>query len=131
MIRTSLNLYDDRPTSMKRYLKYFGQHFNKKLCQFAVSKMKHGKTPVTKEQVDEILKRYNISLDNNELYDYVYVYNMGNNDFMGSSVADEKHLAMYVKDVIDDEDGYDGIVFNRWYADTVILGIPIEWDEML
>lgn len=131
MIRTSLNLYDDRPLSMKRYLKYFGQHFNKKLCQFAVSKMKHGKTPITKEQVDEMLKKYNIHLDNNELYDYVYVYNMGNNDFMDSSIADEKHLAMYVKDVIDDEDGYDGIVFNRWYADTVILGIPIEWDEML
>ena len=131
MTRTSLNLYDDRPTSMKRYLKYFGQHFNKKLCQFAVSKMKHGKTPITKEQVDEILKRHNINLENNELYDYVYVYNMGNNDFMGSSIADEKHLAMYVKDVIDDKDGYDGIVFNRWYADTVVLGIPIEWDEML
>lgn len=131
MIRTSLNLYDDRPLSMKRYLKYFGQHFNKKLCQFAVSKMKHGKTPITKEQVDEMLKKYNIHLDNNELYDYVYVCNMGNNDFMDSSIADEKHLAMYVKDVIDDEDGYDGIVFNRWYADTVILGIPIEWDEML
>ena len=131
MTRTSLNLYDDRPTSMKRYLKYFGQHFNKKLCQFAVSKMKHGKTPITKEQVDEILKRHNINLENNELYDYVYVYNMGNNDFMNSSIADEKHLAIYVKDVIDDEDGYDGIVFNRWYADTVVLGIPIEWDEML
>ena len=131
MTRTSLNLYDDRPTSMKRYLKYFGQHFNKKLCQFAVSKMKHGKTPITKEQVDEILKRHNINLENNELYDYVYVYNMGNNDFMNSSIADEKHLAIYVKDVIDYEDGYDGIVFNRWYADTVVLGIPVEWDEML
>ena len=131
MTRTSLNLYDDRPTDMKRYLKYFGQHFNKRLCQFAVSKMKHGKTPITKEQVDEILKRHNINLENNELYDYVYVYNMGNNDFMGSSIADEKHLAMYVKDVIDDEDGYDGIVFNRWYADTVVQGIPIEWNEML
>ena len=94
MIRTSLNLYDDRPLSMKRYLKYFGQHFNKKLCQFAVSKMKHGKTPITKEQVDEMLKKYNIHLDNNELYDYVYVCNMGNNDFMDSSIADEKHLAM-------------------------------------
>ena len=32
---------------------------------------------------------------------------------------------------IDDKDGYDGIVFNRWYADTVTSGIPIEWDEML
>ena len=131
MIRTSLNLYDDRPTDMKRYLKYFGQHFNKRLCQFAVSKMKHGKTPVTKEQVDEVLKKHGITLENNELYDYVYVYNMGNNDFMGSSIADEKHLAMYVKDVIDDIDGYDGIVFNRWYADTVVQGIPIEWNEML
>ena len=131
MIRTSLNLYDDRPTDMKRYLKYFGQHFNKRLCQFAVSKMKHGKTPITKEQVDEVLKKHGIILKNNELYDYVYVYNMGNNDFMGSSIADEKHLAMYVKDVIDDEDGYDGIVFNRWYADTVVQGIPIEWNEML
>ena len=131
MTRTSLNLYDDRPTDMKRYLKYFGQHFNKRLCQFAVSKMKHGKTPVTKEQVDEVLKKHGITLKDNELYDYLYVYNMGNNDFMGSSIADEKHLAMYVKDVIDDIDGYDGIVFNRWYADTVVQGIPIEWNEML
>lgn len=131
MIRTSLNIYDDRPVAMKRYLKYYGQHFNKKLCQFAISKMDHGKAPVTKEQVDDILNKYNVELENNELCDYIYVYNMGNNDFMGSSIIDEKHLALYVKDVIDDEDGYDGIVFNRWYADTVTQGIPIEWDEML
>ena len=131
MMRKSLDIYDDRPASMKRYLKYYGQHFNKKLCDFAVSKMKHGKSPVKKDKVDEILTKHNINLENNDLYDYVYVYNMGNNDFLGSSVIDEKHLAMYVKDVIDDEDGYDGIVFNRWYADTVTCGIPVEWEEML
>ena len=131
MMRMPLDIYDDRPISMKRYLKYYGQHFNKKLCDFAVSKMNHGKQPVNKEKVDEALKNYNIKLENNELYDYIYVYNMGNNDFMGSSILDERHLAMYVKDVIDDKDGYDGIVFNRWYADTVTLGIPIDWEEML
>ena len=125
-----LDIYDDRPISMKRYLRYYGQHFNKKLCEFAVSKMKHGKAPVPKNTVEEILNKHNVVLNNNELYDFVYVYNMGNNDFLGSSITDEKHLAMYVKDVIDDEDGYNGIVFNRWYADTVNLGIPIEWDEM-
>lgn len=130
-MRKSLDTYDDRPSSMKRYLKYYGQHFNKKLCQFAVSKMNHGKQPIPKDKVDEILNKYGITLENNELYDHVYVYNMGNNDFLGSSIQDEKHLALYVKDVIDDEDGYDGIVFNRWYADTVTCGIPIEWDEML
>jgi len=131
MTRNPLNIYDDRPASMKRYLKYYGQHFNKKLCDFAVSKMNHGKSPVNKSKVDEILTNHNVSLDYNELYDYVYVYNMGNNDFLGSSIPDEKHLALYVKDVIDDKDGYDGIVFNRWYADTVTQGIPIEWEEML
>ena len=131
MIRKSLDSYDDRPISMKRYLKYYGQHFNKKLCNFAVSKMSHGKVPIQKEKVDEILNKHNVVLKYNELYDYVYVYNMGNNDFLGSSIPDEKHLALYVKNVIDDEDGYDGIVFNRWYADTVTQGIPIEWDEMI
>lgn len=131
MRRISLDTYDDRPASMKRYLKYYGQHFNKKLCDFAVSKMDHGKSPVSKENIESILSKYNIKLDNNQLYDFVYVYNMGNNDFLGSSISDEKHLALYVKDVIDDEDGYDGIVFNRWYADTVTKGIPIEWDEMV
>jgi len=115
-----LDFYDERPTSMKNYLKYYGEHFNKKLCEFAVSKMDHGKPPVTREKVDEILAKYNIKLEHNELCDHVYVYNMGNNDYMGSSIIDEKHLAMYVKDVIDDKDGYDGIVFNRWYADMVV-----------
>lgn len=131
MNRKSLDLYDDRPISMKRYLRYYGQHFNKKLCNFAVSKMNHGKSPVPKEKIEETLSKNGIELQHNELYDHVYVYNMGNNDFLGSSIPDEKHLAMYVKDVIDDKDGYDGIVFNRWYADTVTQGIPIEWDEML
>ena len=126
-----LDLYDDRPTSMKHYLKYYGEHFNKKLCEFAVSKMNHGKMPVGKEKIDEILTKHNIKLEHNELNDYVFVYNMGNNDYMGSSIVDEKHLAMYVKDVIDDKDGYDGIVFNRWYADMVVQGIPIEWEDMI
>jgi len=39
----SLDIYDDRPASMKRYLKYYGKHFNKKLCEYAVRKMHHGK----------------------------------------------------------------------------------------
>lgn len=131
MVRKSLDIYDDRPASMINYLKYYGQHFNKKLCNFAVSKMKHGKPVITKEKCDEILQNNGVKLENNQLQDYVYVLNMGNNDFMGSSIIDEKHLALYVKDVIDDKDGYDGIVFNRWYADMVTCGIPIEWEEML
>jgi len=62
MTRMPLDIYDDRPSSMKRYLKYYGQHFNKKLCDFAVSKMRHGKTPMNKDKVDELLRNHNIKL---------------------------------------------------------------------
>ena len=43
------------------------------------------------------------------------------------SITDEKHLCLYVKDVIDDVDGYDGIVFNRWYADMCRKGVQVDW----
>ena len=118
---------------MVAYLQYNGWHFNKKMCIFAVSKMKrdHKQVQMTdKSRIDEILRNANITLDNNELWDYIYVYHMAKADLYGSSITDENHLAKYVKDVIDDEDGYDGIIFNRWYADMVKKGIPIDWGEM-
>lgn len=46
-------------------------------------------------------------------------------------MPDEHHLALYVKNVIDDVDGYDGLVFNRWYADMAYKGIAIDWDYVL
>lgn len=77
------------------------------------------------------LDDYNIELKENQLYDYVYVANMCKADFLGSSIDDERHLCLYVKDVIDDLDGYDGLVFNRWYADMCRQGIPIDWHEFI
>lgn len=138
MQRTDLTQYDLKPEGMINYLRYNGPHFTKKLLEFATSKMykKQGTstvaiTPYTKEQVDQVLKTYGIVLKNNQLYDYVYVANMCKADFLGSSITDEKRLAMYIRDVIDDDDAYDGIVFNRWYADMCRMGIVIDWDEMV
>lgn len=134
MKRQSLDLYDNRPEEMINYLQYNGWHFNRKMCEFAVSKMKKGGSKLQmmdKSQVDSLLNNVGISLENNELWDYVYVANMCKADFLGSSILDETRMAKYIKDVIDDEDGYDGIVFNRWYADMCKKGIPIDWEEML
>lgn len=134
MKRQSLDIYDDRPKGMVNYLKYNGWHFNKKMVNFAINKMiKNGKSiqAFSKETVDNLLKSYNVTLNNNELYDYVYVANMCQADFLGKSIQDEMHLVLYIKDVIDDEDAYDGIVFNRWYADMCKKGIPIDWEEMI
>lgn len=140
MTRDSLDIYDELPEDMKEYLRYNGRHFNKKLCSFAVSKMKSynlstgevGKlVAMSKETIDSLLKNYRITLEENQLYDYVYVANMCKADFLGSSVPDEQHLCKYVKDVIDDVDGYDGLVFNRWYADMCRQGLAISWTDML
>ena len=140
MKRDSLDMYDELPEDMIAYLRHNGRHFNKKLCEFAVRQMKSTNFPtgevvklkaMSKDTLDALLKTYNIELKENQLYDYVYVANMCKADFLGSSVPDEQHLCKYVRDVIDDVDGYDGIVFNRWYADMCRQGIPISWSDML
>lgn len=137
MIRESLDQFDVLPPSMINYLRHYGRHFNRKLCEFASKKMQIDKDdekefkPISKEKVDTILSNYDVKLKNNQLYDYVYVANMCKADFYGSSIEDDKHFALYIKDVIDDVDGYDGLVFNRWYADMCRKGIAIDWEEML
>lgn len=140
MKRDSIDIYDKLPPSMIDYLSNYGRHFNQKLYNFAISKMKAKNTttgvvekliPFTKSQVDDLLEEHNIELVNNQLYDYLYVANMCKADFLYKSIPDESHLALYVKDVIDDIDAYDGIVFNRWYADTRRQGITIDWDNMI
>ena len=133
-MRPALDLYDDLPKDMKKYLKYNGWHFNKSLCDFAISLMKkNGKAldPLSKETVDKLLEINKIRLDNNVGYDYVFVANMCKADYYGSSITDDKHVALFIKDTIDDEDAADGTTMRRWYATMVANGVIIEWDDTL
>ena len=128
-----LDSRDKYPSGMEDYLAFNGWHFNKKMCEWAVSKMyklnvakrKEFITPYTKETVENLLKANNIKLDNDTGYDAVYVANMAKADFYGSSISDDMHLAKFIKDYLDDPDGYDGIVFTRFYADCIGSGTPI------
>ena len=128
-----VDMGQEQSESMKeKYININGPHFNKALCEYAISlMMKGGKPlePVSKEQVDKLLVSNSITLKKNQGWDYVFVANMGKADYLGSSIPDENHLAKYVNDVINDVDGYDGLPFNRWYADMVHKGIPIDWYE--
>ena len=94
---------------------------------------KHGKKlePVSKENVDKLLEQNKIQLDNNVGYDYVFVANMCKADYYGSSITDDKHVALYIKDTIDDEDAADGTVMRRWYATMVANGVVVDWDDTL
>lgn len=126
--------YDKKPEAMINYLRYNGPHFSKKLCEFATKKMrkKEGRiNPWGKAEVDEILNTAGVEVENDNLYDTVFVANMCKADYYKSSVADKAGVARYIKDVLDDEDGYDGIAFNRWLADCARKGVAIPWDDVL
>ena len=136
MARDSFDQYDEIPEDMLMYLRYNGKHFNRKLVEYAVSKMTTKDSsgnevplvPITKSQLDTMMNQYGVTLNNkDDVNDAVYVANMCKADFLGRSIVDDLHLCLYVKDVIDDIDGYEGIVFNRWYADMSHKGIPIDW----
>ncbi len=138
MYHRNAGSYDTIPEGMMRYLNHYGCHFNKKLCEEAVSRMftvNNGRReyikPYTKDEVESILSSYGVTLERNKLYDAVYVANMGKADFLGKSIPDEMHLALYIKDVIDDADADEGYVFNRFYADCMFMNNPVDWDDVI
>ena len=38
---------------------------------------------------------------------------------------------MFVRDYIDDSDGYDGLPFTRFLADCIGRGKPVIWEDMI
>ena len=133
-----LDTYENLPSGMKEYLSTYGWHFSKKMCEWAISRMKvekNGKPEkleaMKRDEVEELLKKLAVKLENDKGYDAVYVANMAKNDFYKSSIPDEAHLAMFVKDYIDDVDSYPGMPFTRFYADCIGSGTPIMWEQML
>ena len=120
---------------MKEYLSNYGWHFSKKMCEWAVSKMRDKNEKKvqmrSKEDVESILKASNIEIENDNGYDKVFVYHMCMSDYYGGSVPDDMHVARYVKETLDDKDGYEGIAFTRFFADCSGKGVPIVWEDML
>lgn len=123
------------PSSMEEYLEDYGFNFNRKLFEFAVGMMedRNGQkiSPWDKKRTEEVLKTYGIELKNNKGHNAAYVMNMAIADYYGSSITDERHLALFVKDYLDDGDGSPTRAFDEFYIKTVALGIPIFWDEMM
>lgn len=137
--RIALSSFDDIPYGMKKYLQHYGYHFSKPMYEFAASQMykKDGSgkeekmKPIEKEKLSEMLKKFNINLENDVMYDSAYVYTMIQSDFYGKSIKTEQDCATHIKCMIDDEDKPDGYLFNRFYADMCFSGIPIDWEEFV
>lgn len=125
---------------MKAYLRNNGFAFSKKACEWAISQMKKENPatkkeeniePWTKDQVEDMLKKYNVVLENNVGYNHVYVANMLKADKFKSSIPDEQHLALGIKDIIDDIDASPRLVFKQWITHMDDSGIPIDWESIM
>lgn len=120
---------------MEEYIEDYGFHFNRHLYEFAVGMMKDRNgnriQPWDKEKTEDFLKTYGVTLRNNKGHDAAYTINMARADYWGGAISDEPHLAMFVKDYLDDKDGAETRAFDEFYIKTVALGIPIFWDELL
>lgn len=131
-----LDYYDIIPKGMDAYLSSHGRHFSKPMLEWSVSMMrdrngKKGSIP-DKKRFDDIMKVYGVPLDRNEgYYDGLYVWAMATSDYLGSSITDEQHLALYVKDYIDDVDGNPTRAFDEFMANCIAKGIDVPWEDMI
>ena len=107
MYNKTMGSYDEIPEGMKHYINNYGCHFNR------------------------FLESQNIKLKRNKMYDACYVASMCKADYYGKSVPDERHMAMFIKDMIDDPDAIEGFIFNRFIADQMFMNNPIEWEDMI
>lgn len=127
------------PSGMQRYLDTHGWHFSRKLHDYATASMKKKDAagmpvnvqPLTKDQVDSFLSQHGIELENDAGYDACYVANMARSDYYGSSILTDLTLAKFVRDYIDDPDGYEGLPLMRYYADCIGKGLLLPWEEMI
>lgn len=130
MKREALDIYDDMPRAMKRYISNYGWHFNKNAYEYAVSLMRSRDgsriKPFNKEHVDNLLKSFGVELNNKTLYDYVFLTSLIKSKCYGSSIKDEQSLALFIKDMMEDDD----TMFRKWIATNIGKGEPIDWDAL-
>ena len=88
--------------------------------------------PLEKKEFDDVMRAYGITLKRKDgFYDGPYVWSMAKSDYLGKSIIDEQHLAMFVRDYIDDEDGNPTRAFDEFIANCNAKGVDIPWADLI
>ena len=119
--------------------RYHG-HFSRRLAEWAISMMERKDTvsgkvapvkPYTIEEVEEMIEPFRRHIGEEAIYTAWYLANMCKADYLGSSVPDKEHVALYVKDTLCDPDGEPQMVLACFRAKCDVKGIPIYWERYL
>ncbi len=130
-------MYMKRPEEMSAYLSRHGWHFSKKAFMFAVGKMYkntgNGDERIkaqSYEEVENVLSNQGVIVKNDNGYDKAYIMAMCRADYP-NAVPDDTHIALFVKEYLDDVDGYEEKAFRHFYCDMVAMGYDIPWAELI
>ena len=122
-----------------QYMERHKGHFSKKLAAWAISNMKNLDAteelrPINTyslEEVEQMIQPFRNEIGEEAIYDAWYLANMVRADYLGSSITDKQHVALYVKDTICDPDGDATMVLACFRAKCDVKGVPIHWERFL
>ena len=121
------------------YDEMFKCHFNKKLADWAISKMgKRNATtkemePIRKrttEEWDEFMKTNKLEIPEECYYDGYYLWHMAMADYP-KTLDDAKRVASYIEETICDPDGDPTNTLICFVAKMDNMGIPIYWERFI
>lgn len=122
-------------TMFEEYTDMYGYHFSKKLYEWAVYMMldRNGNKiePEPKQEVMSWLNMQGVTIRNNKGWDVPYTKAMMVADYWGSSITNDKQLALAIKDFLDDLDGNPCKAFDHFVVDYKAKSEPIFWEDFL
>lgn len=123
-----------------QYMERYKGHFSHRLAEWAISMMEckdqlsgnmQPIKPYPIEEVEEMVAPFRKHIGEEAVYDAWYLANMCKADFLGSSVPDKEHVALYIKDTLCDPDGEPQMVLACFRAKCDVKHIPIFWERMM
>lgn len=103
--------------------------FSRKLAEWAVNRMEP-RNVRSVDEMKEVMKKYNVQVQDEFIYTAWYLYNMTFADYPKSLKTDEQR-AMYVDETICDPDGMPENVLDCFVTKMCNAGVPIYWERMM
>lgn len=138
-VRNEQSYYSEKGLSSgyAEYVKVNGLHFNNKLAEYAISKLKNvGPNESHKWTIAQIEKTVNSLLDSKLDFkfkttyaDLAYAANMYYSDFYPQIINPDIACVQAAIAMANDPDGYEGIIFCRWVADVMAKNKSFDWTK--
>lgn len=126
----------ERAHCFEEYVKKHGHHFTDDLADYASDLMepysiipKIKSSDVSNYVNENTILKAKFHSSNGDL---AYLINMYSTDFANTGIISTvKDCVSMALSIINDEDGYPGMVFDRWLTDVKAKEIEIDWEKFI